>query len=99
VTAGFRYSRLNEAASRPYGICIVFPVVGGRAKFLHNLRILPVGIEESFEGVPERMLENPPGWDRSITAAAWFSSRPHSLTFCVAIIAWQANCLTYTISI
>jgi len=30
-TARFRYSRLNEAASRPYGIGIAFLVLGGRA--------------------------------------------------------------------
>ena len=67
---------------------------GVAQKFLYDLRILPVGIEECSEGVPEGMLENAPRWDRSITAAAWFRSRPRSLTVCVAIIACQANSLT-----
>ena len=57
---------------------------GVAQKFLHNLRTLPVGIEECSEGVPECMLENTPRWDRSITAAAWFCSRPQSLTVCAA---------------
>ena len=67
---------------------------GVAQKFMHNLRILPVGIEECSEGTPKGMLENAPRWDRSITADACFRLGPHSLTVCAGIIARQANCLT-----